>query len=215
MATPLARRPQEPDLAALSLIGQGLAARRGERTVFEDVSFAVAAGEALAVTGPNGAGKSTLLRLVAGLLGPAAGTIVLEPSSEDGIGAAVHYVGHLEAMKPAFTILENLGFWQRLYGGSSDLEDAIEAVGLGGLSHLPVAALSAGQKRRTAIARLLVADRPIWLLDEPATALDAAAEAMLGHLLSQHLEAGGIVMAAVHRPLPITVTDTIALGAAP
>lgn len=201
-------------MATLNLRAEGLSARRGERTVFEGVSFAVAAGEALAVTGPNGAGKSTLLRLVAGLLAPTAGTLVLEPALDGGIGEAVHYLGHLEAQKPAFTILENLAFWRRLYGAAGDLEDAIEVVGLGGMSHLPVGALSAGQKRRAAIARLLVSGRPIWLLDEPATALDAAAEVMLGGLLERHLADGGLILAATHRPLPITPAATLTLGAA-
>jgi heme exporter protein A len=201
-------------LAALRLTAADLAAHRGGRIVFEGLSFAVASGETLAVTGPNGAGKSTLLRLVAGLLTPAAGTVTLEPQREAGVGGAVHYLGHLEALKPAFTIAENLAFWQHLYGGGGDLEDAVEEVGLGGLSHLPVATLSAGQKRRVAIARLLVIDRPVWLLDEPATALDAAAEEMLGRVITRHLDSGGLVLAAIHRPLAVEPTSTIALGVA-
>ncbi len=199
-------------MAAFRLTGVGLTARRGGRTVFEGLSFDVGSGELLTVTGPNGAGKSTLLRLVGGLLLPAAGTISLEPAPEAGLGSAVHYLGHLEALKPALTIAENLAFWRRLYGGQGDIEDAVEGVGLGGLSHLPVARLSAGQKRRVAIARLLTAARPIWLLDEPATSLDAAAEAMLGRLIEAHLVNGGLVLAAVHRPLPVTFTATIVLG---
>lgn len=199
-------------MAAFRLTAEDLAARRGGRMVFEGLSFAVGAGETLAVTGPNGAGKSTLLRVVAGLLAPAAGSIALEPEREAGVGGAVHYLGHLEALKPAFTIAENLAFWRRLYGGGGDIEDAVEDVGLGGLSHLPVATLSAGQKRRVAIARLLIIDRPVWLLDEPATALDAAAEEMLGRLITRHLDTGGLVLAAIHRPLAIQPTATIRLG---
>ena len=198
--------------AVIRLTGEDLVARRGGRTVFEDVSFAVRAGETLAVTGPNGAGKSTLLRLIAGLLEPVSGRIALDPASEAGIGGAVHYLGHLEALKPAFSIGENLGFWRTLYRGDGDIEEAIEAVGLDGLSHLPVATLSAGQKRRVAIARLLLIARPIWLLDEPATALDAAAEAMLGRLIARHLEGGGLVVAAIHRALPVVPSATLALG---
>ncbi|SDB06474.1 heme ABC exporter ATP-binding protein CcmA [Bauldia litoralis] len=201
-------------MAALRLTAEALAARRGDRTVFEDVSFSIGPGDVLAVTGPNGAGKSTLLRIVAGLLAPARGSIVLDPAPDAGRGVAVHYLGHLEALKPAFTIAENLAFWRRLYGGAGDLDEALEDVGLGGLAHLPVGRLSAGQKRRVAIARLLVIDRPIWLLDEPTTALDAAAEATLGRLIERHRTCGGLVLAAIHRPLPVDPTATIVLGKA-
>ncbi len=199
-------------MAAFRLIAEALGARRGGRTVFEGLSFTVGPGEVLAVTGPNGAGKSTLLRIVAGLLAPAAGTVAVEPAADTGLGGAVHYLGHLEALKSTFTIAENLSFWRRLYGGAGDIEDAIDDVGLGGLSHLPVATLSAGQKRRVAIARLLIIDRPVWLLDEPATALDAAAETMLGRLIERHRAGGGLVIAAIHRALPVTPDATLALG---
>ncbi|WP_421726685.1 heme ABC exporter ATP-binding protein CcmA [Bauldia sp.] len=189
-----------------------LAARRGGRAIFDGVSFQVARGEVLTITGPNGSGKSTLLRLVAGLLTPTSGTIALDPAPEGGRANAVHYLGHLEALKPAFTVEENLSFWRRFYAGAGDIDEAIAAVGLDGLHHLPVGTLSAGQKRRAAIARLLVIARPIWLLDEPATALDTAAEAMLGGLMRRHLDDGGMILAAIHRPLPIPVSRTVALG---
>ncbi|MCB1487510.1 MAG: heme ABC exporter ATP-binding protein CcmA [Bauldia sp.] len=194
------------------LSAEALSGSRGGRTVFEGLAFQVGPGDLLAVTGPNGAGKSTLLRIVAGLLAPSAGKIVLDPEPEGGAGTAIHYLGHLEALKAAFTIAENLGFWRRLYAGTGDIEAAVEDVGLGGLSHLPVATLSAGQKRRVAIARLLVAARPVWLLDEPATALDASAEVMLGGLIDRHRAGGGLVMAAIHRPLAVEPTATVALG---
>ena len=139
-------------------------------------------------------------------------TIDQDLTTFDSDRVTVHYLGHQEALKPSFTIAENLGVWRRLYAGTGDIEVAVEDVGLGGLSHLPVATLSAGQKRRVAIARLLVATRPVWLLDEPATALDAAAEAMLGGLIDRHCAGGGLVMAAIHRPLPVEPTATIALG---
>jgi heme exporter protein A len=195
----------------MRLTGSELAVARGGRRIFEGVSFSLSAGEMVTVTGPNGVGKSTLLRLVAGLLRPEAGRIAIDPEPADG-APIVHYLGHLDALKPSLTVRENLDFWRRLWVGAGDVEEALETVGLGGRDHLPAAVLSAGQKRRVALARLLVAARPLWLLDEPATALDSDGEAMLGRLMQRHLFAGGLVMAATHRSLPLTPTAAIALG---
>lgn len=199
----------------MRLSGEGLEAERGGRTVFKGIGFTVAAGEMLALTGPNGAGKSTLLRVLAGLLKPVAGVVRMEPEPEAGVPASVHYFGHLDALKLSLTVAHNLGYWRRLYDGSGDIEAALDQVGLAHLIDLPAGRLSAGQKRRVALARLLVSERPVWLLDEPATALDSAAEAMLGRLIAAHLSGGGLVMAATHRPLPVTPAATLALGAAP
>jgi heme exporter protein A len=199
----------------MRLNGSGLSAERGGRLVFTGIDFTIGGGELLAITGPNGAGKSTLLRLVAGLLRPAAGEIRLEPESDTGVSAAIHYLGHLDALKPALTVADNLGYWRRVYGGDGDIEAALDKVGLAHLIDLPAGRLSAGQKRRVALARLLVAERPVWLLDEPATALDAAAEAMLGALIAAHLGGGGLAMAATHRPLPVAPAATLALGGSP
>jgi heme exporter protein A len=198
----------------MRLSANGLAARRGGRPVFEDVSFAVAAGELLAVTGPNGSGKSTLLRIIAGLLAPVAGTVTLDPAPADGIGEA-HYVGHADALKPSLTVAANLTFWRRVLRGRGSIDEALDAVGMARLADLPVSTLSAGQKRRVALARLLVARRPLWLLDEPTGALDAAAEAMLGRLLTRHLAGGGIAIAATHRPLPVAAVGRLSLGGTP
>lgn len=198
----------------MRLTGEGLAAERGGRSVFTGLGFTVAAGEMLAVTGPNGAGKSTLLRIVAGLLKPAAGKVRLDPEPEAGISASVHYFGHLDALKPSLTVADNLGYWRRLYGGTGELEAALDQVGLAHLMDLPAGRLSAGQKRRAALSRLLVSERPVWLLDEPATALDAAAEVTLGRLIAAHLAQGGLVMAATHRPLPVPPAATLTLGGA-
>ncbi len=198
----------------MRLTASGLSAVRGGRPVFADLSFTVAPGELLAVTGPNGAGKSTLLRLVAGLLKPAGGTVTLAGSDEPDIGTHSHYLGHLDALKPSLTVRQNLDFWRKLWGGG-DIEAALAAVGLEPLGDLHVAVLSAGQKRRVALARLLVARRLLWLLDEPATALDAAAEAGLGRLIADHLAGGGMAIAATHRNLPVSPTATLALGRAP
>ena len=195
----------------MRLTATGLAAVRGGRPVFADLSFTLSPGELLAVTGPNGAGKSTLLRLVAGLLRPAAGTVVLEEAEDAAIGANAHYLGHLDALKPGLTVRQNLDFWRLLWGGG-DIDAALAAVGLEPLGDLHAAVLSAGQRRRVALARLLVAPRPLWLLDEPATGLDASAEAGLGRLIADHLSGGGMAIAATHRDLPLKPTATLALG---
>lgn len=197
----------------MRLTAGDLAASRGGRPVFAGLSFTLAGGEMLAVTGPNGSGKSTLLRVVAGLLAPAAGSVVLDPLDDAGMKGAVHYLGHLDALKGALTVRDNLAFWRRLWGGGA-IDAALDAVGLGALADLPAGVLSAGQKRRVAIARLLLAQRPLWLLDEPATALDAAAEATLGRLIGDHLASGGMAIVATHRDLPLAPTATLKLGAA-
>lgn len=197
----------------MRLTATDLAAVRGGRTVFAGLSFSVADGEILAVTGANGTGKSTLLRLIAGLLAPSAGAVGLDPKGEGGIASDLHYLGHLDALKSGLTVRQNLDFWRRLWRGSG-VEAALEAVGLGHLADLPVGVLSAGQRRRAAIARLLLARRPLWLLDEPATALDAAAESTFGRLISGHAASGGIAIVATHRDLPVKPSDTLALGAA-
>jgi len=191
---------------------EGLSAMRGGRTVFADVRFAVDAGEALAVTGPNGSGKSTLLRVIAGLLGPVAGAIVIDPAAED---SALHYLGHLDGLKTALTVRQNLVFWQALWNGRRDDEQigpALARLGIEPLADLTLGVLSAGQRRRVALTRMLLAKRPLWLLDEPATALDAAGEDAVAAMVEAHLREGGIAVVATHRPLPYAVRS-LALGA--
>jgi heme exporter protein A len=202
---------QDPRPVVMHLTGSGLSAVRGGRTVFTGVSFSLLAGQSLAVTGANGAGKSTLLRLIAGLLTPAAGSIILDPAGEGGIGTRIHYLGHLDGLKTALTVRQNLEFWRTLWKGSA-VEPALARVDLAALADLPVDVLSTGQKRRVAIARLLIAPRPLWLLDEPATALDAAAEATLGRIIGEHLAGGGMAVVATHRDLPLAPMATLALG---
>lgn len=197
----------------MQLVVNDLAAERGGRFIFDNISFVVAAGELLALTGPNGSGKSTLLRLLAGLLRPAAGKVVLDPQGEGGLGESVHYLGHLDALKANFTLAENLSFWRSLWSGAGLTPDAaLDRVGLGALVDVPAGFLSAGQRRRVAIARLLLVYRPVWLLDEPTTALDAGAEKNLGRLIEDHLASGGIAIAATHRSLPVAPTTTLTLG---
>lgn len=191
----------------MRLFADNLACRRSSRIVFENLDFEVQAGEALAVVGPNGAGKSTLLRVIAGLLPALSGRVALEPSHDDiPLGEHCHYVGHRDALKPALTPLESLGFWQAMLGHPALAPiDALDVVGLSHAATLPSGYLSAGQRRRLAFARLLVSKRPVWLLDEPQSALDAVSRDRLARLMADHLDSGGIIMAATHDPLGVPV----------
>ena len=181
-----------------------LAGERGGEPIFSGVSFLLVPHGSLVITGPNGAGKSTLLRVLAGLLPVASGNIAWEDGGEDWptLAGAMHYLGHQNAMKPALTVGENLLFWQRFCGEATQaVPQALAAVGLAGLGHLPFGYLSTGQKRRAALARLLVSHRPVWLLDEPTAGLDKASDARLAELIHGHRADGGIVIAATHLPL--------------
>ena len=188
----------------MQLVGENLGVDRGERRIFEGVSFAVPAGSALVVTGPNGVGKSTLLKTIAGFLDLASGRIDLEkaPGEEERrLAEHCHYLAHDNALKGQLSVRENLQFWQRFLGPGIDVEAALEVVGLPGIGDIPAAFLSAGQKRRVAIARLLVTRRPVWLVDEPTAALDAASQRRFAELMRLHLDSGGIVVAATHQDL--------------
>lgn len=198
------------------LYGRSLSLERGGRRVLDDLSFEATAGVALVVTGVNGAGKSTLLRLIAGLLRPIAGELGLDGGDPElSIAQQCHYFGHMDALKPQLSVEENLRFW-RDFSGVADMTvfEALDRVGLVRLASLPAAYLSAGQRRRLAFARLLVTARPIWLLDEPTSALDAASEARLLEIVGEHLDAGGLVVAATHLALPFARMEGIRLGAA-
>jgi heme exporter protein A len=198
----------------MRLVAENLACVRGGRALFQDLGFTAGAGQAIAVTGPNGAGKSSLLRLIAGLLRPAAGRVRLQ-GAETGqtIGAAAHFVGHLDAAKAALTGTENLEFMRALLGGGGRSNAAaLAAFGLESLAEVPARMFSAGQRRRLALARLLVAPRPLWLLDEPTTALDAEGQETFASLATKHLADGGILVAATHAPLKIGAQE-IRLGA--
>jgi heme exporter protein A len=194
------------------LVAEDLAAFRGERLVFSGLSFTVPDGGALLLVGPNGSGKSTLLRLIAGLGRPEAGRLLWD--GEDALAdlpthaARVAYLGHQDAVKPGLTAAENLRF--RANGVS--VGEALAAVDLAALADLPARMLSAGQKRRLAIARLLLSGARIWLLDEPTLGLDTASVAKFGVLLAAHRAQGGLVVAATHLPLPLPGAESFSLG---
>ena len=196
-----------------------LACRRGERVLFAGLHFAVGPGEILLLRGPNGVGKSTLLLALAGIFRPEIGTVAIDGRSDaESPGTDLHLLGHRSAVKGRLDVRENLKFWSLLNGGDPALiEPTLAAVGLVDLGHLDAAYLSAGQTRRLAIARLLVADRPIWLLDEPTAALDSDGELLVGTLIDAHLLRGGLVVAATHHDLPLhsqAVRRTLVLGSA-
>ena len=191
-----------------------LACHRGGRDVFAGLSFAVASGEALTVTGRNGAGKSSLLRTIVGLVRLAQGRLSLEGGDlELTIAEQAHYLGHQDALKPSLTVAENLRFWVGFLGTQAvDIHPALAAVGLDELADLPAAYLSAGQRRRLSIARLIAVKRPIWLLDEPTSTLDTSAQDRLSGLMRVHLSEGGLIMAATHGGIGLEAARELRLG---
>lgn len=206
---------------SMQLTAIDLGAIRGGERVFSNIGFKVSAREALIITGPNGSGKSTLLRIIAGLLSPASGQVILggKPKisspefDEKPLREHCHYLGHENAMKPALSIAENLVFWQEMDDQPHlDVGEALETVGLKALAHVPFGHLSTGQKRRISIARLLVNQRPVWLLDEPTAGLDRRSEEQFCQLMKAHLEEDGIILAATHLPLGLNHTKSLKMG---
>ena len=209
----------------MRLVVDQVSVDRGGRRILQSVGFAAEAGDAIVVVGPNGAGKSTLLAALAGLLAAAEGAIRLDgaPDAEAPARDYMHYVGHREALKTALTLRETLDFWAALLDcGDSGLSDypaldadaALAEMRLAPAADLPVGYLSAGQRRRTTLARLFVAPRPVWLLDEPVTALDVGSQARFAAAMERHRRKGGVVVAATHAELGLKNVRTLTLGAA-
>jgi len=198
----------------MQLTGTDLTARRGGEILFSGLDFSLAASDLLTVTGPNGAGKSTLLRIIAGLHEPITGSVHIEEGDTVSSPALFsHYLGDKNAMKPTLSVGDNLHFW----GSYPDAQacnprHALEAVELAYSLHLPYGMLSTGQKRRVALARLLVIRRPVWILDEPTSGLDSAAASLFSTIMKRHLLSGGMIVAATHLPLGLGAAFNITLS---
>jgi heme exporter protein A len=207
---------RRPKSFIMRLVVENLRCARGSRVVLEGVDFAVSSGESVLLAGPNGSGKTTLLRTLAGFIGPQTGRARLEDGPEGfGLDECCHYIGHLNGIKAGFTVDENLAFLAAFLGGDGEaaVDAAADAFDLGPLRHVPAGLLSAGQKRRLGLARLVLAWRPVWLLDEPTVSLDVASQALLADAVRGHVAAGGIVIAASHVPLGVAFSRTVRLGA--
>lgn len=196
-----------------SIEGVDLACVRAGREVFRGLTFVAGAGAVLSLEGPNGAGKTSLLRIVAGLLREAAGTVRIRTNRGELVdreerGRLCGWLGHHDGVKAQLTVRENLRFWSALYGLRAN-DALLDRVGLSRLADAPAQYLSAGQRRRLALTRLLVSHRPVWLLDEPFSSLDAEARALVAELVHAHCAAGGIAIAATHEPLGLSETRMV------
>jgi heme exporter protein A len=180
-----------------------LAVERGGLAILEGITFTLAAGQALVLRGPNGCGKTTLLRTLAGLQPPLAGLISAPPDT-------IAYGAHADGLKATLTVAENLAFWASVHG-TGEIAGALAAMNLEGLAHRPAMSLSAGQKRRLGLARLLVTDRPVWMLDEPTVSLDAASVALFVAAVRLHMAAGGAALLATHIDLGLAEAETLDL----
>jgi heme exporter protein A len=196
-----------------SLSAHSLACERNGRLLFANLDFTLKSGDYVELRGPNGAGKSSLLRLLAGLLSPSAGSVEMDGKAitDEPLATQLHFIAHDSAMKAAMTVRENLQFWCDVLGGT-DITAALSAFSLESLGDDQVQLLSAGQRRRLALSRLFVAQRPLWLLDEPATALDQNSITTLHGHMKKHVADGGMILAAVHGETGLTPNQTIDLG---
>ena len=203
-----------------SLIARNIACVRGGRLLFSGLEFSVAPGGAVLLTGPNGIGKSSLLGILAGLRPAAAGSVELPANTR-----RIAYLGHGDGLKPLATVAESLAFWSAVNGPAEPaarrraINDAMERFSLGPVAALPCRYLSAGQRRRVALARIMATAAELWLMDEPATALDTAGTRAFDHALAHHLAAGGMAVIATHAPIAVDGVETLEIarftGAAP
>jgi heme exporter protein A len=200
----------------VQLVAENLILERGGRNVVDGLSLRLDGGAALVLTGPNGSGKSTLLRALAGYLRPSAGSVRVTGAEDREPSEVCHFVGHLDGLKTHLTAAENLTFWATYLGGSENLAPRVEAAlqrfALDALGDIPAGYLSAGQKRRLALARLNVAQRPLWLLDEPTVSLDVASVEVLVAAINAHLKGGGMAVIATHVPMALEPMQSIRLG---
>jgi heme exporter protein A len=211
--------PASGAAAPTTLIARGLTVLRGERLLFEDLSFTVGTGGVLLLRGANGVGKSTLLLALAGIVRPDLGDVVYTVDGQPAERATeLHLLGYQSGIKSRLTVSENLTFWRHMYGATGlSVHHALQELGIAGLAELEAGYLSSGQNRRLALARLLASHRSIWLLDEPMATLDAEGEALLGRLIDRHRERGGIVVIATHHDLTLSNPsgiETLILGGA-
>ena len=202
----------------MQLVAEKLILCRGGRTVVDGLSFRLKPGEALVLTGANGAGKTTLLRALAGFIAPTEGSVRLEGAGDADAREHLHFVGHLDGIKAHLSVAENLAFWAGYLTDKpvsrAALAAALDRFGLGGLDDIPTGYLSAGQKRRLALARLAVAERPLWLLDEPTVSLDASAVERLIAAINEHVAGGGMAVVATHAVLGLANAREIRLALA-
>lgn len=184
-------------MSDLLLRTESLSVGRGDRVLLRELTFALGPGQLMHLRGRNGTGKTSLLEVLAGLRSPVSGTV-------ERPAAGLHWLGHKNALNGDLSVLENLQFWSALQNGDpKPIPAALERLGLSKLRHRPSRSLSAGQKRRAALARLLIAARPLWLLDEPLAALDVEGLAYVGGMLGEHLASGGAALLTSHQPLPV------------
>jgi len=200
----------------MKLVVENLTCRRGQRTIFDDLSFSLAAGKGLLLTGANGSGKTTLLRMLAGFIEPAGGEVQLEGGDEEReLAEQCHYIGHHNGIKHGFTVRENLEFLAEFLGeetGMKHYEEALEIFNLYDLQDIPAGIMSAGQKRRLGLARLVLIQRPVWFLDEPSVSLDVQSVEILAGVVSEHIRKGGLAIAATHVPLGLDFKDELVMG---
>lgn len=187
-----------------SLVVRNLALSRGHRLLFRDISFQLDAGHALILEGANGVGKTSLLRVLAGFLRPSAGVVRIgNVDDSEERGKLIGWWGHSDGIKAQLTTFENLAFWAKLHGAQDDIDLVLDGIGLARVRDLATGYLSAGQKRRLALARLKLCLRPVWLLDEPMSALDAEGRSLAASIMAGHCATGGIIVAATHQPIGI------------